>query len=193
MNFLKITAYLFLLFFITSCQQEPAQNTNSEATYPSDPHSFSDPNSAVAKHLDLHLKVDFETKTLAGFARWDIENQGVTEIVFDTRDLVIEKVTLGKDEKETNFNLVAPDELLGQALRVNIEPETEMVTIYYSTKPEAAALGWLDPVQTAGKKLPFLFTQGQAILTRSWIPCQDSPGIRVTYNATIETPTGMMA
>jgi leukotriene-A4 hydrolase len=33
-------------------------------------------------------------------------------------------------------------------------------------------------------KQPYLFSQGQAILTRTWVPTQDSPGIRQTY----ETP-----
>ena len=37
--------------------------------------------------------------------------------------------------------------------------------------------------KTAGKREPFLFTQGQSIFTRTWIPLQDSPGVRVTYDA----------
>ncbi len=67
------------------------------------------------------------------------------------------------------------------------------MTVYYFTSPDAAALGWLDPVQTAGKQLPFLYTQGQAILSRTWIPIQDSPGIRFTYTATLRVPENMMA
>ena len=53
---------------------------------------------------------------------------------------------------------------------------------------EGDGLCVLAPQQTAGKNLPFLFTQGQAILTRTWVPTQDSPGIRQTYEAIIRVP-----
>jgi leukotriene-A4 hydrolase len=67
------------------------------------------------------------------------------------------------------------------------------ITIAYATGMDASALQWLAPAQTAGKSKPYLFSQGQAILTRSWIPTQDSPGIRQTYSARITVPEGLRA
>lgn len=82
---------------------------------------------------------------------------------------------------------------MGSELVIHIKPATRKVKIAYSTSPEAATLQWLSPEQTAGGKKPFLFTQSQAILARTWIPLQDSPGIRFTYNAKITCPPDLMA
>jgi leukotriene-A4 hydrolase len=67
------------------------------------------------------------------------------------------------------------------------------LAIEYATSPRAPALQWLAPSQTAGGRHPYLFSQGQAILTRSWIPTQDSPGIRQTYEARVSVPRPLVA
>jgi leukotriene A-4 hydrolase/aminopeptidase len=142
----------------------------------------------------LELNVDFSTQLISGKASWTIENtSGATEIIFDSRQLQIQKVTLGVNETETTFTLGDEVKYLGQPLRVKIDPSTTRVSIYYSASKDAAAIQWLNPQQTAGKKYPFLFTQSQAILARTWIPCQDSPGIRFTYTAKISVPKDLLA
>ena len=159
-----------------------------------DAHSFSEPQKAVVKHLDLEIKVDFTTQILTGKASWQIDNINKSdEIIFDTRQLQIQKITLGDDEKETTFSLAENVAIFGQALKVKITDSTTRVNIYYTTSKDAGAVQWLNPQQTAGKKHPFLFTQSQAILARTWIPCQDSPGIRFSYNAKITVPKELLA
>lgn len=162
--------------------------------YVNDPHSFAKPDEAVVKHLDLDITVDFENKILSGKAAYKIENRkNVQQIILDTRDLKIDRITMNKEETPVSFSLGEPVKHLGRALVVSITPQTDVITIYYSTSPEAGALQWLEKEQTAGKKAPFLFTQSQAILARTWIPCQDGPGMRFTYEATIHVPKGLMA
>jgi leukotriene-A4 hydrolase len=190
---IKRSFFLLLLVatLVTSCKEkikEDKQPTNA------DPHSFSKPELAVIKHLDLAIKVDFAKQLITGKAKWTIDNRSQgTEIVFDDNNLNITKVTLGENEQETTFKVGNKQEFLGSSLQVTIEKDTKIVTIYYATNAGAAALQWLTPQQTAGKKHPYLFTQSESIAARSWIPCQDSPGIRFTYNATVDVPKELLA
>jgi leukotriene A-4 hydrolase/aminopeptidase len=164
------------------------------ATTLPDPHSFAKPEQARVKHLKLDLTVNFDTKVLIGKAVLDIEVSADTDSIYlDTHDLTIRKITLDEEEKPATFQLGPDIEYLGQALSVAITPATKRVTVYYQTSPKAEALQWLTPAQTAGKKHPFLFTQSQAILARTWVPIQDSPGIRFTYEATVHVPQELFA
>ena len=158
-----------------------------------DSHSFAQPQNVVVKHLQLDLTVDFKTKQLVGFAELTIENlTQANELHLDSRDLKIETVKLD-DGTISTFEIMPEVPFLGSEIIIKIKPSTKKVKISYSTSPQAAAVQWLDPEQTAGGKNPFLFTQSQAILARTWIPLQDSPGIRFTYEATIHCPPNLMA
>jgi leukotriene-A4 hydrolase len=158
-----------------------------------DIHSFARPEEAVVRHLALDLDVDFGRKQLTGSATLTIDNlSGGRELVLDANGLTIERVTLD-DDTETTFTLGEPQAFLGSMLTIAIQPETKSVKIEYATSPDAAAVQWLAPEQTAGGQQPFLFTQSQAILARTWVPIQDSPGVRITYDATIRVPKGLMA
>lgn len=157
-----------------------------------DLHSFAKPKEAVITHLSLSIDVDMEKKSIKGIANYTIEKAlNASVIWFDTKQLNIEKVTLNNGIK-TDFQLTAEKPFIGNGLSVNIKPDTKTVSIYYSTTSESAALQWLSPEQTESKTAPFLFTQGQAILTRTWIPIQDSPGIRFSWDAKVKVPISLM-
>jgi leukotriene-A4 hydrolase len=176
---------------LVSCSS-PAKKENP-VSMQHDIHSYAIPSEAVVKHLNVNLIVDFNKKQLSGTATLTIDNVSKGNALhLDTRDLNIEKVTLD-DNSTAAFELKKAVQYLGSELVITIKPETKKVIITYSTSPNAAALQWLSPEQTAGGKTPFLFTQSQAILARTWIPLQDSPGIRFTYNATIQCPKELMA
>ncbi|HQV52896.1 MAG: M1 family metallopeptidase [Flavobacteriales bacterium] len=183
------------LMIFSACTSETSTTTevgdHSTPTYVMDTHSNARPNEAVIKHLDLAIAVDMEGQAISGTASYDIEAPHGSKIIFDTEDLVIESVTLA-DGNNAEFSL-GDSTMLGRALTIVLPEHMDRVTIAYYTTKKAKALQWLVPDQTADKKFPFLFTQGQAALTRSWIPVQDSPGIRFTYDAKVNVPVELMA
>ena len=171
----------------------PATATTAlEPELPSDPHSFANPEEARVRHVDLRLAVDFEEQVLTGAATLDIDRlPDADEIVLDTRGLEIHNVTTPLGEP-LSWELGEAVPHLGRPLRIQLPEGLDRLEVHYSTGPEAAAVQWLGPEQTTSGS-PFLFTQGQAILTRTWIPTQDSPGIRQTYSATITVPEDLTA
>ncbi|MDQ3139751.1 MAG: M1 family aminopeptidase/hydrolase, partial [Pseudomonadota bacterium] len=157
-----------------------------------DVHSYARPEVARVTHVALDLNANFETKRMEGTATLDVETRGQgDEIILDSKGLEIASVTDAQGQP-LQYGIGAVDANLGAPLTVKLGG-AKQIKLRYKSAPDAAALQWLTPQQTAGKKLPFLFSQGQAILNRSWIPTQDSPGIRQTWEARIVVPTGIRA
>lgn len=160
----------------------------------SDSHSYSNHSEIRTTHVHLDLDVNFENNIIYGIARHKMSENNVSEAIFDIKGLEIKKITLGKDnEVETDFAIGKIDPIKGAPLKVNIKPGTKYINIYYQTSKDTEALDWLTPELTAGKKYPYLYTQGQAILTRSWIPIQDTPMNRITYSADVTVPSELIA
>lgn len=163
--------------------------TTSEAK---DAWTHAVPEVARVTHVDLNLDVDFASRTLAGVATLDVlAAAGAKEIVLDVDDLDVIAVTCPKG-KPLPFTVGPRDKELGSALTVQLEGNKQIL-IRYKTRPGASALQWLAPELTAGKRKPYLFSQGQPINNRSWIPTQDSPGIRQTWSARLTVPAGFVA
>jgi leukotriene-A4 hydrolase len=157
-----------------------------------DPHSFARPDEAAVDHLKLTLRADFASRTLAGRASLHLAPHAGLRLHLDTRDLDIRGVTLDDGRTPAAFRLGDPVRFLGRDLEVEITPQTQWVNVDYATLPESAALQWLSPEQAGGGK-PFLYSQSEAILARTWIPCQDTPGVRMTYEATVAVPPDLLA
>lgn len=174
-----------------------------------DVHSWGNPHQIRVRAVKLALEVDFETRRLSGTARLSLDR--VPEcpedaaLWLDTNGLEIDRVQgvvglgtlvdlpfdLVTVEVPENERTLFPQgdrsdgsRIHGTPLVVQVGDLLEII-VTYRTDPAASALQWLDPEQTAGGEQPFLFSQSQAIHARSWIPLQDSPGVRVRYDAEI--------
>ena len=151
-----------------------------------DSKTYARPQEARVVHIDLELDLDFENKAVGGTAMLDlIAEEDAKEVDLDARGLEISSVTDGEG-RPLEWTLGDEDGEKGAPLAIQIGDARE-ITIAY-TAPAAESLQWLAPEQTAGGEHPFVFSQGQEILNRTWIPTQDSPGIRQTWSARITAP-----
>lgn len=158
-----------------------------------DVHSAAQPRRVQSVHLDLRLTLDFDRHVVEGQVTHQLARHDSEELTFvvDTDGLVVTAVN-DQDGHWLPYWLGASLPHVGAPLSIGLRAGSTAVTIAYRSAPDADALQWLDPQQTQGGRKPFVFTQGQAILTRSWIPLQDTPSVRTTWTAEIGAPAGMV-
>jgi leukotriene-A4 hydrolase len=192
---IKIIAFISSLFILcTSCESNSKiKKTDLVNNLIMDTHTLSNYKDLPIVNTHLELSVNFQEGKLKGSVTHEFEaNRKINLLKLDTKYLKIDSIQDG-DGNTLEYSLGEFDELLGSPLSVNLNPKSNSVVIFYETTKMSEALDWLVPNQTAGKMYPFMYTQGQSIFTRSWIPIQDTPGIRITYSAKIKTPKNMMA
>lgn len=124
----------------------------------------------------------------------------LNRIALDGNKLVIHKVSIldGGITKSLEFSMGEVNSALGQPLLIQLDriyskDELFQLNIQYETSPEASALQWLSKEQTSSKMHPFLFSQCQAIHARSFLPCQDTPSVKFTYDANVIVPKGLIS
>lgn len=155
-----------------------------------DPHSFSDFTQGQVHHIEFEIDVDFMSKTMKILAHYQLDHPVTGSFFLDTRTLDIERIY--RDDMDIQWDLDGQDEIIGTRLHLMDLNETSEFSIQLTTSPDASALQWLTPIQTAGGIHPFVYSQCQAIHARSIFPCQDSPSVRFTYDATINVNHPLM-
>ncbi|WP_411818124.1 M1 family metallopeptidase [Hyphococcus sp. DH-69] len=162
-----------------------------------DKFTYSNYNDARVTHLNLDLTVDFDTKTLFGTAEINFRKRtrGTATLILDTSKLDVSKVEAFTEGQwvETDFTMGPHDPVMGSKFEVSLPDRARKIRVTYRTSPEAEGIQWLSPEQTAGKEHPFLFTQFQALNARTMVPIQDTPAVRITYDARIRTPKDLLA
>ena len=194
-------AGLALTFFLAACSSgADSMKSHTHSAHDraplaetTDAHSYSNPREARATHIELDWYVDFERQQIRGSATLNLALAlGAKRCILDTRDLAIEAVTDAAGLPLV-YAIGDRDPFLGSPLTVELPHGVERISVRYHTTSESSGLQWLTPEQTAGRRAPYLFSQAQAILARTILPCQDSPGVRVTYQAKVRISNGLAA
>lgn len=164
-----------------------------------DIYSHADPDRYVTRHFELDVIADFASQRLRGTVTLELDkvDPSARELVLDTRDLAIERVSAaaaGSDQfRQVPFALGAFDPVVGQALQIDLPADARRVRVEYASSPQASGLQWLAAEQTAGKRAPFMYSQAQSLHARSFVPLQDTPRIRSTFEARVRVPAGLVA
>ena len=173
-------------------ESQPTEHTSAKAAKiadmkrATDHHSYAKPSEAVTTHLSWEADVDFDTRQIHATATYQLDvAKDAERLLLDCRGLDIRTVKV--DGLDVAFELGPERPFIGQPLSIPVTPTSNEVAVTYSTTDQADAFLWVEGEH------PFLFTQSQAILARTWVPCQDSPGIRFTYDATVRVPNELMA
>jgi len=176
--------------------EKPAAAVNT-VSRSHDESSYAEPDKVAITDLALDLKVDFDARQIGGTATYTLEwkDKAARQLLLDTRELSIEKVEAVAADGSTSplpFTLAPADKVFGSKLSIETPEQPASVRITYHTAPTASGLQWLEPSMTEGKKLPFMFSQSQAIHARSWVPLQDTPSVRFTYSAHVTSRPDVM-
>jgi leukotriene-A4 hydrolase len=182
-----------VLFTWTGCGQHEEgkrskriQQMIAQSKLARDPHTWSKPNEARVTRLHWDADVDMTAHVIHATATYQVSNlTGAPEVILDMRDLTIHEVAV--NGVPVVYRTSEPKDFIGAPLIIPIPKDSCEVSVRYSTSPDAGALLWVEG------ESPFLFSQSQAILARTWIPCQDSPGVRFTYTADVRVPKGLIA
>lgn len=156
-----------------------------------DPHSFTDPSQGTITHIGFDISVDFSQRLLSVTAAYRLEKPISGSLFLDTRNLDIQRVHA--DGKDIAWKIDERDPILGERLHLKDLDNLTNFTIELVTSPQASALQWVPPHQTEGGEHPFLYSQCQAIHARSIFPCQDTPGVRFTFDARMRVPAPLVA
>jgi aminopeptidase N len=154
---------------------------------PTSPRHFERDTPFAIDHLALELRLDVPNKSVSATATLDVRrvDPATTELAldaigFDVRSVAVEgrRVTWGYD---------------GRTLTVPwVDREHDRVTIEYRATPRRG-LYFLEPDEHYPDRPRQVWSQCQEEDARHWIPCHDSPHLKMTTEMTVTVPHGWTA
>lgn len=145
-----------------------------------DVFSASNPRDVESTHLALDLTVDFDAQVLRGSVTHTLlHHDAARQFIVDTNGLDVDGVTADGNAATWSFGTPAAN---GTPMIIDIAPTTQTVRIDYRTHSDAAGLHWLTAQQTRAGTMPAMWSENEPDMARTWIPLQDTPSTRTTYD-----------
>lgn len=161
-----------------------------------DIHTKSNYKKCPVRKMKFCFNVDIENEMQKSEVEYDFDDVGdFGELVLDSIGLNILSVKnlMGRNEwVDADFS-VEKDVLRINTAKRYFWSTLRKVRVVFSSSTNTDGIQTLSSRQTQDKTHKFLYTQSQAILARTWYPCQDTPSIRVKWSAKVFVPKGYTA
>jgi alanyl aminopeptidase len=152
------------------------------------------PEDIAPVHYALRLSIDPDKPTFAGHVDIRVKLDEAKRIVWlHARDLTIAATTIRTDDKAARALFVVPekgDEMIGLTAGDPLPVGVYTIGIDYTGTLRDDQSGLFR--QRADEHW-FVFSQGQAVATRSYVPCFDEPRFKTPWQLTITAPAGQVA
>src|SRR6516162_8983381 len=142
------------------------------------------------QHIKLDLRVDLPKKSVDAVATLSFRSlRPVSSVSLDAVDFEVKKVSLGDDNAPLHFSQdgkkldidLAPAWPAGQAGKLRIE---------YRIREPRAGLHFFGPTEAEPDVPLTVWSQGESITNRYWIPCLDQPNQKQTTEMVVTVAEG---
>lgn len=135
----------------------------------------------------ISAKINWDEKNFFGTVSYTLTAHS-SPIALDTSFLNVSKITWDGQEL-SKWEIKERQSFQGSPLEISDVPVDVkgQLSIEFSTTSDCTGLQWLEPEQTYGKKIPFMYSQCEPIHARSIFPCFDTPAIKVPFRFKIES------
>ncbi len=173
-----------------------ATKTDSTKTAPTEPLRTASDRKITIRNIRLDLKVDVEKKTVVSQAAIQFQTKRPTPTLnLDAVGFEVKKVMLAKEGQTPTEAKFTHD---GKKLNVELGKgwtagQTGTVNVEYLVSKPKSGLHFFGPSK-ANPQIPLqVWSQGETVTNRFWIPCIDEPDQRQTTQVVVTVPAGFEA
>ena len=177
-------------------KQQTTPPAASQASQSTEPLRTASDRKHDIRHIRLDLRVDVAKKTVVSQATIDFKTMRAAKTLsLDAVGFEVKKVMLSRDGQASSQAQYTHD---GKKLVVELgngmpAGQSGTVTVEYLVKQPRSGLHFFAPGKTNPEAPLQVWSQGQTITNRYWIPCVDEPNQRQTTQVVVTVPAGYEA